>query len=477
MIKGRRWLPFVCAALLYVATDPAFSQGAGPIVSGAFSPPPFGAATPSGGFAMGAVNGGNMVFVAADASHNLQVNCAVGCTSGSASNATSGVATSSTNTGTIAYNYGFNGTTWDQLQVDASKFLKVNCLAGCAGGTFNNNADAVATSATNGQTAAWLYGFNGTTYDRLQVDGSKQLKVVLPTNAAINEAQINGVTPFMGNGVTGTGSQRVTIASDNTAFSVNAIQSGTWNIGTVTTMPSNMSMNLAQVNGVTVLTGTGAVGTGSARVAVGTDTATIAGSAPGTAGVASANVVSVQGIASMTHLLVTPDANSSVNVAQVAGTTTDTNSGNKSAGTQRVVLATDQPQLTNALLTNLNPTNATGGLTVLSNIVAANTTSVAVCASACRLYGIRAYNIGASNPVYIKLFNTAQASVTCGTPTPNERHVVPASGGTSGAGVVMDDPNGVYYSTALTYCVTGGIADNDTTAPAASTSIVNFYTK
>jgi hypothetical protein len=42
-------------------------------------------------------------------------------------------------------------------------------------------------------------------------------------------------------------------------------------------------------------------------------------------------------------------ANSSVNVAQMAGTTTDTNSGVKSAGTQRVVLATDQPALTNAL--------------------------------------------------------------------------------------------------------------------------------
>src|SRR6185503_13938427 len=37
-----------------------------------------------------------------------------------------------------------------------------------------------------------------------------------------NVKQINGVTPLMGNGVTGTGSQRVTIASDNTAFSVNA---------------------------------------------------------------------------------------------------------------------------------------------------------------------------------------------------------------------------------------------------------------
>lgn len=38
-----------------------------------------------------------------------------------------------------------------------------------------------------------------------------------------------------------------------------------------------------------------------------------------------------------------------VNQTQVGGTNIDTNSGNKSAGTQRVVLATDQPQLTNAL--------------------------------------------------------------------------------------------------------------------------------
>lgn len=59
--------------------------------------------------------------------------------------------------------------------------------------------------------------------------------------------------------------------------------------------------------------------------------------------------------ANTNKLLVTPDsvalpANQSVNVNQLAGTTTDTNSGTKSAGTLRVVLATDQPQLTNKLL-------------------------------------------------------------------------------------------------------------------------------
>jgi hypothetical protein len=45
---------------------------------------------------------------------------------------------------------------------------------------------------------------------------------VSATNLSTNIAQINGVTPLMGNGATGTGSARVTVASDNTAFSVNA---------------------------------------------------------------------------------------------------------------------------------------------------------------------------------------------------------------------------------------------------------------
>lgn len=42
------------------------------------------------------------------------------------------------------------------------------------------------------------------------------------TTNAVSLAQVNAATTLAGNGVTGTGSQRVTIASDNTAFSVNA---------------------------------------------------------------------------------------------------------------------------------------------------------------------------------------------------------------------------------------------------------------
>lgn len=54
--------------------------------------------------------------------------------------------------------------------------------------------------------------------------------VALPANQSVNVAQINGITTLMGNGGTGTGSQRVTIASDNTAFTVNAAESGTWSV-------------------------------------------------------------------------------------------------------------------------------------------------------------------------------------------------------------------------------------------------------
>lgn len=104
---------------------------------------------------------------------------------------------------------------------------------------------------------------------------------------------------------------------------------------------STLPVNTAQVNGVTVLAGTGAVGTGAQRVAVGTDTATIAGSAPGTAGTASVNVVTVQGIASMTKLLVTPDANSAINLAQVNGTTVLAGAGAVGTGSQRVAVGQD----------------------------------------------------------------------------------------------------------------------------------------
>lgn len=95
----------------------------------------YSAAFPSTGTAIGAKNGANMVFLGADGSNNLNVNCAVGCAGGTTSNASSAVATSSTNGAQVAWNYGFNGTTWDQLQVDGSKNLKVLVNGALTAGT------------------------------------------------------------------------------------------------------------------------------------------------------------------------------------------------------------------------------------------------------------------------------------------------------------------------------------------------------
>jgi hypothetical protein len=168
--------------------------------------------------------------------------------------------------------------------------------------------------------------------------------------------RLTTINTTLGTPIQSTGGTVTANAGTNLNTSALALESG----GNLATLAGGVTAsvyqhNTKQVNGVTTLAGAGAVGTGAQRVAVGQDTTTIAGSAPGTAGSASTNVVTVQGITSMTKLLVTPDsvalpANQSVNVAQMNGVATTMGTGNSGTGVQRVVLATDQPALTNKLL-------------------------------------------------------------------------------------------------------------------------------
>lgn len=171
-----------------------------------------------------------------------------------------------------------------------------------------------------------------------------------PSNASTNVSQINGVTPLMGAGNGGTGSLRVNIASDQVAIPVS--QNGApWSMsisGTpaVTIAQSNITADYDSGAGTQNLTmfgialpangGAVAGGTSSNPIRVdptGSTTQPVSGTVTANAGSGTFNIQS----------------NASVNETQVGGTTIDTNSGNKSAGTQRFVLATDQPQLTNAL--------------------------------------------------------------------------------------------------------------------------------
>jgi hypothetical protein len=160
-------------------------------------------------------------------------------------------------------------------------------------------------------------------------------------------------------------------------------------------------------------------------VTVAQDTTTIAGSAAGTAGTPSANVVSVQGVTSGTPLLTNPQAATS------------------------------------------------GGWSIASAIVPANTTAVVVKASAGQVGPIDVTSIS-QVPVFLKIYNATSA--TCGSGTPVARYVI-AGAGSPGHKDTYDNAIGDAYGTGITYCITAGIADNDATAPAASTYLVNVHWK
>lgn len=63
----------------------------------------------------------------------------------------------------------------------------------------------------------------------------------------------------------------------------------------------------------------------------------------------SGNAVTVTGNKLDVNASFAPSGTQDVNITELLGVAVDVNSGNKSAGTQRIVIATDQPQLTNAL--------------------------------------------------------------------------------------------------------------------------------
>lgn len=122
---------------------------------------------------------------------------------------------------------------------------------------------------------------------------------------------------------------------------------------------------------------------------------------------------------------------------------------------------------------NRTVAGATGGASTTGNIAANNTTAVVVKASAGTLYGVQLAGLG-SAPAYLKIYNATSA--TCGSGTPVKRLMIPAaSTAANGAGSnITFGPVGVNFSTGITYCITTGIGDSDTTAPAASTFLVNL---
>ena len=117
--------------------------------------------------------------------------------------------------------------------------------------------------------------------------------------------------------------------------------------------------------------------------------------------------------------------------------------------------------------------SATGGATISSAIAPATPAGVNLKASAGTVYSVNVTTVQAT-PIYVKLYNASSAP-TCGSGTPVARFMVPSNAtAADGAGTNISFPVGLAFGTGIGYCVTGALADNDTTAITATNTLVNI---
>lgn len=315
------------------------------------------------------------------------------------------------------------------LSLDTTGALRVNVTAGGAGGGIVTNAGTFAVQNTTATPA----GTN--TIGSVKVtDGTNTAAVKAASTApsTTDPAIVVAISPNSVNAngsATSANSAPVVIASDQVAIAV-----------------KGNAANGSAVSGNPILIA-GSDGTNARSLATDTSGRQVAVGA-GTAGTATGGVLTVQGVASMTPVIVSQATAANLNSTVV------------NAGT---------------FATQSSPTAAaTGGASNLHFFSVTGTpTATSIKSSAGTLYGIQAINTGAA-PVYLKLYNTASGSVTVGTTTPVMTIAVPTVA-TTGAGIVVPFPVGVAFSTAISYAITNVAADNDATAVAVGvTANVQF---
>jgi hypothetical protein len=205
------------------------------------------------------------------------------------------------------------------------------------------------------------------------------------------------------------------------------------------------------------------------------------------------------------------------------------NSGNKDAGTMRMVLATDQPSLSNALTVTVGSalpagTNAIGKLSAnsgvdigdvdVTSIAAGNNNigdvDVASIAAGTNLIGdvkVRAATANGTTPCYVaagastnatnckasaglvyvyELTNTtstiyylrmynSSGSPTCSSSTGYVRSIpIPHATG-AGGGIVVSNPVGETFGTGVSFCITGGASSTDNTNAATGVFVTLQY--
>lgn len=310
-----------------------------------------------------------------------------------------------------------------------------------------------------------------------------------------NLAQVGGNATKTGSGNGSTGSLNVYLATDQPqlANAQPVLQSGSWtvtaNLGTLNGVALDTSVNgLLAAQGSATSGEKGPLVQGAVTTAAPTYTTGQTNPLSLTTGGllrvdASGVAVPVTGTfwqttqpVSLASIPALP-AHQSVNVDQLNGTAPDTNSGVKSAGTLRVVIATDQPVLTNALAVSQNgtwtvqpgntanttpwlvtnvPGTSPGSTRSRVKAAATSTNSTNLKGSAGVVLGYSLYNNTASAK-FFKFYDKATAP-TVGTDTPAFTVIIPASGGAN-----VEFSTGVPFSTGIGYGITGAVADTDTT--------------
>lgn len=233
-------------------------------------------------------------------------------------------------------------------------------------------------------------------------------------------------------------------------------------------LQSDGNASLSSLDGKVTACNTGAVTIGAALPAGTNAIGKLASNAGVTIG--AVEIAAAQTLATVTNL------------AQMAGTAIAMGTGVRSAGTQRVTIATDDlvpvsiSSVPSHAVTNAgtfavqNDARATGGATPSKTVSAASTNATSVKASAGTLYGVQVSNVNAAVR-YLKLYNKASAP-TVGTDTPVKTIAIP--GNTAGAGNTIAFPYGVEFSTGIAFALTTEATDAGTTAVAANEIVVNL---
>lgn len=267
--------------------------------------------------------------------------------------------------------------------------------------------------------------------------------VALPANQSVNVSQINGVTTTMGNGASGTGVQRVTIANDSTG--IVSLTTGAATIGALT---ANQSVNNAQINGVTPLMGNGTTGTGSQRVTIASDNTAFsvnanAGTNLNTSALATESGGNLATIASAVHTEDVASANADKGIAVMAIRDDTLNSTSGTEGDYELLHTTAD----GALWVTQAPSTSNGWTVAMMSSADGSTaltnTAQAIKASAGTLGGWHIYNPNTS-AAYIPIYNTAFGSVTVGTTNPQMLLTIPAL-----SADVQEFSNGINFATAM----------------------------